>query len=163
MTVISVASSHHTSTEKTPSVAAQLAMKGDHDRQADERHHAGLTIPQLTARPVKEDLAAVDEDRRANHGRDPARSREGRRHVAEPVLHLGAPDDDRKRQQQDDPELAAEHVRVVASMLVVGGVAAMPALDGRPGCVPHRGGRRDSVIVLVHGSADSAPRCVRHH
>ena len=45
--------------------------------------------------------------------------------VAEPVHHHLAGDDERDRQQQAQPEPAAEHLRVVAGVLVVTGMIAM--------------------------------------
>ena len=62
--------------------------EGDHDGERDEGHHPRLAIAQLGARALQEDPAAVREDDRPQHRRDPARSGEVRGHVAQPVLDL---------------------------------------------------------------------------
>ena len=52
--------------------------------------------------------------------RDEVRARERRRHVAEPLLEVVAPDDDGDRQHEAQPELVAEHRDGVAGVAVVG-------------------------------------------
>ena len=109
-----------------PQRHARIAERHDHaederdgDRQRDERHHPGQAIAELSHRALDEDPSAVDEDRGAEDGRNPVRTREGRRRISAGVLEHVAPDERGDRQQQRDPELVSKCRGAVASMRVV--------------------------------------------
>jgi hypothetical protein len=122
--------------------------EGHHDRQRDQRHHARLSRPQLADPALQEDAPAVEEDRRAEDRRDPPRSREDRRGIAEPVLQHRLPDQRRHRQRQRQPEPVAEHRDAVAGMLVV-----------PPGLAATAGGRPVGLVVVVMRVHDAPSGC----
>ena len=91
---------------------------GDGDRHRDQQHHPGLAVTDLRDAAGEERPAAPPEHDRAEHRAEPRHPREVEL-VVEPVHHHLAGDDERDRQQQAEPEAAAEHLRVVAGVLVV--------------------------------------------
>ncbi len=97
---------------------------GDRDRHRDEQHHPGLAVADLGHAAGEERPAAPPEHERAEHRPDPRHPREVER-VAEPVHDHLAGDDERDRQQQAEPEAPAEHLRVVAGVLVVAAVGRL--------------------------------------
>jgi hypothetical protein len=102
--------------------------EADQDGQGDQQHHARLPGPGLGQAAFQERPAAVEEDDRPQHRRDPLRARELRRGEPQPLLdHLGV-GDHRDGQGQAPPEPVPEPGRVVpvaavSGVLVVGGVA----------------------------------------
>ena len=118
MIVTSAASSHQKSRSNAPNAGGERGRVRDRDRHRDQQHHAGRAVAHLADAADQERPAAVEEDDRAEHRADPRDAGEVQR-VAEPVHDHLAGRDDRHGQRQAQPELAPEHLRVVARVLVV--------------------------------------------
>ena len=91
----------------------------DHDRERDERHHAGLLRAQLGDRAPEEHEPAVDEDREAEHRGDVLAAREARAGEPEDVLEPLREHERRDREDQAQPELAAELGGIVGAVVAV--------------------------------------------
>ncbi len=118
----------------------------DADGHGDEQHHSGPAVAQLVPPADEEGAAAVDEDDRAQDGRDPSGPRGVGQRVAEQVGEHGAEDHDRNREDQAHPESAPED-------LTVRPVTGVP-VPAAPGVVPSgwRGVGPVSVVCeLCHG------------
>jgi hypothetical protein len=92
--------------------------ESDGDGQRDQRHHARQPVPELAHRALEEGTAAIEEHQGAEHGRDPAGSRERGRPEAERAGQHVTPDEGGDRQREADPESVAEHRDAVAGVLV---------------------------------------------
>src|SRR6187551_1853681 len=123
MITIRSASSHQVEIE-IPDVQARREAReeGHRDAEADQQHHPGLTGADLRERAGQERPTAVEEEDRAEHGRDPRGPR--REVVAEQVTEHVAEPDDRCCEEQAPPEAGTEHRDVVA-MTAVTAVRAM--------------------------------------
>jgi hypothetical protein len=93
--------------------------EGDGDRQRDQRHHPGEPSAQLAPRAAQEGTPAIQKDGRSEQGRDPGRSRQRRRTVAQQHLDVVGPDDGGNRQHERQPETVPEHPGRVSGVRVV--------------------------------------------
>ncbi len=133
MIVIRVASSHQISTSNRPRVPAHERDERHEDRERDEGHHPGLPVAELSGGAANEHHPAIEEDDRAEDGREVLEPRDGRDLVAQPHRNIVAEQHDGNREQEAQPELVAEHRDGVARVLVMAACVRVVAGGGVTG------------------------------
>src|SRR5713101_9823276 len=96
--------------------------KGDHDRQADESHHAGLAVGKFAPSPTDEDRSAIKKDDCSKDGGDKLRAGKNGRCVPKPVLDIHRPEDYGNCKTEAKPKLVAKHSDGMSGVTVVASV-----------------------------------------